>query len=257
VKRSFEAAFAFGVVLASAGVAAGAPAPAGAPAAAGSLPDASESRVVERVVARFFAPDTGGVKAPRFVYERLLAFEARLEALAERDRDASGRPYRARHVTEALERHVAETLLSSLHIDPEPTAAELARQIQSARARLTERVGGEAVLRAAREAEGVGARDLYGILRRQALASLYLDRMVAPMLEPTETELRALYARRDNPFRELPYVTARARLHRWYTTRRLSAAIQAYYQNARGRLTLVMIGELPAAERAPAATSAR
>ncbi len=44
---------------------------------------------------------------------------------------------------------------------------------------------------AAMAAERIGERDVYGILRRQALASLYLDRMVTPMLEPTEGELRA------------------------------------------------------------------
>ena len=207
-----------------------------------------ETIVVERVVARFFAPDTGGVKNPRFVYERLLLFEARLEALADPDRDASGKPYRSRHVVSALERHVAETLLSSLHIDPEPTTAELTRQMQSARARLVERIGGEVAFKAACDADGIGARDVYGLLRRQALASLYLARMVTPMLEPTEAELRALYTRRETPFRDLPYDTIRPRLHRWYTARRLAAAVQAYYQNARGRLTLVMIGELPGAD---------
>lgn len=206
--------------------------------------------MVERVVVRFFAPDTGGVRNPRFIYERVLAFEARLEALADPDRDAatSGKEYRSRHVVAALERHLAETLLSSLHIDPEPTPAELTRQMQNARARLVERVGGESALRAASEAEAVGARDLYALLRRQALASLYLDRMVAPMLDPSESELRALYARRENPFRGLPYDAVRPRLHRWLTARRLGAAVQAYYQNARGRLTIVQMGQLPGTE---------
>jgi hypothetical protein len=242
--RALGVAFALGALLASAHVRAQP-----ADAADGESPKpASEAVVVERVVARFFAPDTGGVKTPRFIYERLLRFEARLEALADPDRDPSGKPYRSRHMEAALERHVAETLLSSLHIDVEPTAAELTRQMQSARARLVERIGGEAVLRAASDAEGVGARDVYALLRRKALASLYLDRMVAPMLEPNDAELRALYARRETPFRDLPYDVIRPRLHRWYTARRLAAAIQAYYQNARGRLTLVMIGELPASD---------
>jgi hypothetical protein len=244
VTRALGATFALGVLLASAQVSAQA---VGAADGVSQRP-ASEVVVIERVVARFFAPDTGGVKNPRFVYERLLRFEARLEALTDPDRDASGKPYRSRHIVAALERHVAETLLSSLHIDVEPTAAELTRQMQSARARLVERIGGEAALRAASDAEGVGARDVYALLRRQALASLYLDRMVAPMLEPSEAELRALYARRESPFRDLPYDVIRPRLHRWYTARRLAAAVQAYYQNARGRLTLVMIGELPASD---------
>jgi hypothetical protein len=208
----------------------------------------SEAVPVDRTVARFFAPDTGGVKNPHFVYERVLSFEARLEALADPDRDASAKPYRSRHVVSALERHVAETLLASLHIDPEPTAAELTRQMQSARARLVERVGGEPALAAAMRADGIGARDVYTLLRRQALASLYLDRMVAPMLAPTEEELRALHSRGQTPFRDLPYATVRPRLERWYTARKLVAAVQAYYQNARGRLTLVQLAPFPGEE---------
>jgi hypothetical protein len=203
---------------------------------------------VDRAVVRFFAPDTGGVKSPHFVYERILSFEARLEALADPDREVGGKPYRSRHVVAALERHVAETLLASLHIDPEPTAAELSRQMQSARARLVERVSGEAALETAMRAEGVGVRDVYALLRRQALASLYLDRMVAPMLVPTDEELRALHARGSTPFRDAPYATIRPRLERWYTARKLVAAVQAYYQNARGRLTLVQMGALPGEE---------
>ena len=35
----------------------------------------AESSVVERAVARFEAPDTGGAQHPRFIFERELAFE--------------------------------------------------------------------------------------------------------------------------------------------------------------------------------------
>ncbi len=209
----------------------------------------SEAVAVDRAVARFYAQDTGGVKSPRFIYERVLAFEARLESMADPSRESGARAYRARHVMSALERHVAETLLASLHIDPEPTKADLARQMQSARARVVERVGGERAFLDAMAAERIGERDVYGIFRRQALASLYLDRMVTPMLEPTEAELRAAYSRKETPFRELPYAQARPLLQRWYTARKLGAAVQAYYQNARGRLNLVLIGELPGSDQ--------
>jgi len=208
----------------------------------------SEAVPVDRAVARFYAPDTGGVKSPHIVYERVLSFEARLEAMADPGRESGARAYRSRHVITALERHVAETLLASLHIDPEPTPGELTRQMQSARLRIVERVGGEEAFRDAMAAERIGERDVFGILRRQALASLYLDRMVTPMLEPTEAELRAAYTRKDAPFRDIPYVQARPLLQRWYTARKLGAAVQAYYQNARGRLTLALIGELPGSD---------
>ncbi len=66
---------------------------------------------LDRAVVRFEAPETGGALRPQFVYERELAFEARLEALADADRAQGGAPYLDRHVRAALERHVAEELL--------------------------------------------------------------------------------------------------------------------------------------------------
>jgi hypothetical protein len=174
----------------------------------------------------------------------VLAFEARIEALADPNRTTT-EPYRDRHVNDALERHVAETLLAGLHIEPEPGEAVLLRQIQSARTRLVERVGSEALLEQAAQAEGLGARDLLELLRRQARASLYLDRMVAPMLDPSDAELRALHRTRHNPFRELPFERIEPGLRRWYIGQRLAAAVQNFYQNARSRITLTPLGELP------------
>lgn len=214
-----------------------------APARA-QAPAPSAAYEVDRAVVRFWAPDTGGVRSPRFVFARVLAFEARLEALSEPDHD-TGSDYRPRHVSAALERHIAETLLASLRIDPEPTAAEIERQIRNARAYLVDRVGGEAALARAAEAEGIGSRDLYDILRRQALASLYLDRMVAPLVEPTIAELRRAHAAKNNPFHGAPFDAVREGLRRWYVGRKLSEAVQAYYQNARSRLRITVIGELP------------
>ncbi|HWA73743.1 MAG TPA: hypothetical protein VG937_15465 [Polyangiaceae bacterium] len=206
---------------------------------------ADDAVVVERSIARFWAPDTGGVQSPHFIYEHVLAFEARVEALADPNRGAGSEPFRSRHVNDALERHVAETLLAGLHIDPEPDEAALLRQVQSARARLVERVGGEVPLQEAALAEGFGARDLLELLRRQARASLYLDRMVAPMLDPSEAELRALHRTRNNPFRELPFERIEPGLRRWYVGQRLAAAVQNFYQNARSRITLTALAELP------------
>jgi hypothetical protein len=206
---------------------------------------ADDAVVVERAIARFWAPDTGGVQSPHFIYEHVLAFEARVEALADESRGAGSEPYRARHVNDALERHVAETLLAGLHIDPEPDEAALLRQVQSARVRLVERVGGEQPLREAALAEGFGVRDLLELLRRQARASLYLDRMVAPMLDPSDAELRALHRTRNNPFRELAFERIEPGLRRWYVGQRLAAAVQNFYQNARSRITLTPLAALP------------
>jgi hypothetical protein len=204
-----------------------------------SLPAAAEAVRVDRAVVRFTAPELGGVRSPRFIFGRLLAFEARLEALADSDR--SGGAYRERHLSAALERHVAETLLAGLRIDPEPTARELAQQTDAARRLAAERAGGLAALEEAARAEGVSQRELYLIFQRQARASLYLDRMVSPMLAPSDAELRALYRSERTPFRDAPFETILPGLRRWYVSTRLQSALAAYYQNARSRLRIVIL----------------
>jgi hypothetical protein len=212
--------------------------PRGSAQPAGAVP-------IDRAVVRFHAPDTGGPRRPHFVYRRILAFEARLEALGDPHRGGDPAPFRERHVSSALERHVAETLLAGLRIDPEPTEIEVQRQVKNARSSLLERIGGEASLDAAARAEGIGVRDIHVVLRRQARASLYLDRMVTPMLDPSDAELAALHRTRRTPFRDLPFEVIRPGLRRWYVSQRLAAAVQSFYQNARGRLTLTPLSELP------------
>ncbi|NUQ79882.1 MAG: hypothetical protein HUU21_40795, partial [Polyangiaceae bacterium] len=96
-------------------------------------------------------------------------------------------------------------------------------------------------LAAAAEAEGLGPLELDAILLRQARASLYLDRMIAPMLEPSELELRVLLRTQTTPFRDQPFDVVAPALRRWYIGQRLSQALDAYYQNARSRVTVVMI----------------
>lgn len=210
---------------------------------AASGPAGAERVALDRAVVRFSAPETGGTRTPRFIFERTLSFEARLEALADPDRAAArdGRPYRERHVRAALERHVAETLLSSLRIDPEPTERELGRQTEAARRMLYERVGGPVALEKAASAEGVDSRELTSILRRQARSSLYLDRMVAPMLAPSEAELRNIHRSVQTPFRDREFEEVAEPLRRWYVGKRLAAALTSFFQNARSRVTLTLL----------------
>ncbi|HEY2405337.1 MAG TPA: hypothetical protein VGI10_05015 [Polyangiaceae bacterium] len=198
--------------------------------------------VVDRAVARFIAPETGGVRHPRFVFERELSFEARLEALADPDRGRLGDlPYRDRHVSAALDRHIAEAILSTLHIEPEPSEAELTRQAELAHRMLSDRSGGEDAFDAARRAEGLSDRELQHLLAQKARASLYLDRMVSPMLAPSEAELRSIHKAPGTPFQALDFETARPALLRWYVTRRLNAALASYFENARSRIELTVL----------------
>jgi hypothetical protein len=196
---------------------------------------------IDRAAVRFDAPETGGIAQPQFVYERELAFEARLEALGDSDRAERARPYLDRHVRAALERHVAEELLSHLAMDPEPSPDEIKRRESAALGVLEQRVGGHDALVDAANAEGLDEGEVEALVLREARASLYLDRMVAPMLEPSEAELREVHRSTANPFRAQRFDDVVTPLRGWYVAERLEAALGAFYQNARGRVHMVLL----------------
>jgi len=196
---------------------------------------------VDRAVASFVARETGGIDAPRFVFERQLAFEARLEALAEGEVREGDPPFRARHLRAALDRHIAETVLESLPIRPAPTETEIGARTEQARLALMERVGGLVPLREAAVAEGIGDWELGRLVRRQAMASLYLDRMVAPMLNPSDAELRQVLLAQRTPFAGRPFADVAEPLRRWYVGTRLQAALATFYDGLRNRLSLTVL----------------
>lgn len=196
---------------------------------------------LDRTVVRFDAPETGGPSHPQFVFERELAFEARVEALADSDRIERKTGYLDRHVRSALERHIAEELLSRLPMDPEPEPGDIQRRVVAARAILEQRVGSAADLIAAARAEGLDPIEVDRIVLREARASLYLDRMVAPMLEPSEAELREVHRATSNPFRNQRFDEIAEPLRRWFVGQRLEAALGAFYQNARARVHTVIL----------------
>jgi len=106
---------------------------------------------------------------------------------------------------------------------------------------LEQRVGGHEALADAVAAEGLDAAELDAIVQREARASLYLDRMVAPMLEPSEAELREVHHSTANPFRAQRFDDVVTPLRSWYVAERLEAALGAFYQNARGRVHIVVL----------------
>jgi hypothetical protein len=200
----------------------------------------AEPVTLDRALVRFYAPETGGVEHPRFIYERRLAFEARIEALADQDRGAD-EAYRDRHVSAALERHISEVLLASLRIEPEPAESVMARQVELARKLMSDRVGGDDALVAAERAEGISSAELSSILRRQARASLYLDRMVAPMLRPSDAELEAIQRSAPAALQNEPFLRVRPLLLRWYVSKRLQSAMSSFFQEARTRVTITLL----------------
>jgi hypothetical protein len=198
---------------------------------------------VDRAVIRFVAPDLGGAPTPEFIFERELAFESRLQALADPDQPKDAvRPYLDRHVRAAVERHIAESLLANLRVDPVPSDADLDRQAESAHRILSDRVGGDLSLSNAAKAEGITEREVTVLLRRQARAGLYLDRMVAPMLAPTRTELRQVYAVERHPFTQSAFEEVEPLLRRWWIGHRLADAVEQYYSNARQRVVITLLG---------------
>ncbi len=197
---------------------------------------------VDRVVVRFSAPEIGGVDRPRYVYERVLAFEARVEALADVTFEPSAElPYRDVHVRSALERHIAETIMESLEVSPPPSAADMEKRVMATRLAFAVRAGGAQALDAAARAEGLSPREVLRIVQRQARASIYLDRMVAPMLEPSDAQLQVLHQSGRTEFSKRPYQEIARDLRRWYVARRLREAVIAYYESARSRVVLSVV----------------
>jgi hypothetical protein len=236
-----------GAVFAFACAVAGTP-PARADVAAPAAP-ASARPVLGRAVVRFYAPETGGAARPRFIDERTLAFEARLEAFAERgDESGDHVHYQERHVRAALEHHVGEELLASLGAkllaglpdSRRPSDAELQRVEDDLGTALFERLGGTARVEQAAAAEQLDRSDIDALLHRQALAAWYLDRAVSPILQPTEEQLREVFRTSAHPYRGLPFDDVRADLARWFVVERLRTAESAFYQGARTRVTVLL-----------------
>ncbi|AKT36505.1 hypothetical protein [Chondromyces crocatus] len=200
---------------------------------------APKAVMVDRVVVRWHSPETGGEDRPQFIFARELAFEARLEALADPDQEAAS--FLDRHVRAAMDRHIAETMLASLTTDPSPRPEEIAARAEAAREALIQRVRGKERLLAAMRAEGFASDELDTFLRRQARASLYLDRMVTPMLEPSEYELRAALRSGSTPFKDQRFSDVLPLLKRWYVSQRLAQALDTYFQNARARVVVSLL----------------
>jgi hypothetical protein len=203
--------------------------------------------VLDRAVVRFYAPETGGTAHPRFVDQRTLAFEARLESMAERP-EGIGDGYQERHVRAALEHHVGEEMLASLAhkliggspANRRPSEEDLAKVGQDLGDALFERLGGKAQVEAAAAAEQLDAPELDAILRRQALAAWYLDRAVSPILQPTDEQLREVFRTSTHPYRGRPFDEIRTELARWFVMERVRAAETAFYQGARTRVVVIV-----------------
>jgi len=210
--------------------------------------DVVSRAVVDRVAVRFHAPETGGTARPRFVTERTLAFEARIEALLESGQDLPHGGYPERFVRSALEHDVAQQILASLADkliadsppDRRPRADELAQVRADVAAALLERLGGRARVDQVARAEQLDPAEVDGLLAREAMAAWYLDRAVTPLLHPTDEQLRDVYRTSAHPYRGQPFARVRAPLERWFVVERLRVAESAFLQSARARVKIVV-----------------
>jgi hypothetical protein len=202
---------------------------------------------VDRVAVRYWSPETGGAAQPRFLDDRILAFEARLAAMAERS-EGLGAGYQERHVRDALDHAIGEEMLASLahkllsELPPakRPGETELAHIQSELGAGFLERLGGRARVDQAAVAEGLDAADVDAMLRRQALAGWYIDRAVTPVLEPSDEQLREVFRTSAHPFRGQPFDAVRAQFAQWLVADLVRAAEGAFLQAARSRVKIVV-----------------
>jgi hypothetical protein len=212
------------------------------PAAAEAVPHL----VVDRAVVRFFAPETGGTARPRFVLERSLALEARLEAMAESG--GTGEGYKDRNLRAALEHDVAEQILATLaekliaESPPgkRPGLGEVPRVEAELGPALLERLGGRERVDDAARSEQLEPAEVDALLHRAALAAWYLDRAVTPLLHPSDEQLRDVYRTSAHPYRGQPYEQAREALARWFVVERVRLAEGAFLQSARSRVRIIV-----------------
>jgi hypothetical protein len=190
------------------------------------------------VVVRYYAPDLGGAERPRFITERQLFFEARLQMIAEQS--AETRP-EDRHVQSALDTHVAETMLAKLPLERGPSIKEMNEAFLEVRQAFIQRYGGpDRILLLARE-QGLDDAELTEIVQRKVQAAIYMDRQMAPFLKPSDDQLREVYRTAAHNFRSRPYEQVKPDLTRWFVMERMQVLSLAFLQGARARVKISII----------------
>ncbi len=194
---------------------------------------------LDRTVVRWATRSAGQDGRPRFISARELAFEARIEAMSEGRK--LPQPFNDSHVRAAIQRHVTEEILAELPVDPPPAPRDIGRYAEDARLVIEQQVGGRSQLNLAANAEGITAEELNAMLRRRARATYYLDKMVAPMLQPSESDLREVHRRGDTPYTSAAFEEVEVQVRSWYVTARLRAALDSYYRSVRTKVAIELI----------------
>ncbi len=104
---------------------------------------------------------------------------------------------------------------------------------------ILERLGGRERVDDAARAEQLEPPEVTAVLRRGALAAWYIDRAIAPVLHPSEEQLRDVYRTSAHPYRGRPLDEVRPQLERWFGVERALVAENAFLQAARSRVKII------------------
>lgn len=205
----------------------------------GARAEAPKPTLVDATAVRFYAPETGDAERPRFITERTLAYEARIEAM--NDRYEGPTPFLERHVRSALEHHIAEEMLARLPLDGGPAPDVRARIVRQFVDIATARAGGRAAVLAAAAAEGLAVDEVDRIFAREAAAAIYVDVALTPVFRVSDEQLRQVFRTAAHPYRGTTFDDARDRLDKWFVMERLRSAEAEYFQTARARVKIVLV----------------
>ncbi len=194
--------------------------------------------IVDAVAVRFFAPETGGAARPRFITQRELAFEGRITARLDGEEDEA---LDDRHYRSALERRVAEQILAEIPGERNLTNADVTRVARELEKVLATRLGGAEALAALTRSEGIAPSEVQAMMERRARAAYYVDRALAPLLNPSESQLRDLHRLGKHPFKSAKFEDVRRDLRWWLIDERLRLAELSFLQSARTRVTMVYV----------------
>lgn len=208
----------------------------------GSTAHAKSPAIIDRVAVRYFTPETGGAAQPKMITERELAFFSRVESRAEGLDIAKG-DYPPRFVRAAMDRLIAEDMLASLQVRRGVEPPELPRLAEEARAELELRVGGASRLAALLEEESFDDAELRVALMRRVRAAYYVDRAIAPILKPSEEELRSAFRTSLHPLRTFRFEDVREEMTRWLVQERLRLVAADFLQGARARVTIAFVAK--------------
>lgn len=192
-------------------------------------------RVVDAAIVRYVSLETGGIARPRFVTERTLRFLTALEVKLDKAERSENR-----HMQAAVERWIAEDMLSSLFLRRYPDPPNLATMVGTMEAELDARLAPQ-TSRDLLEAHGLTVSDLGRILYKRARATLYADENVATITHDAEDDVRDAFRTMTHPFRGSTFDSKQEEFKNWLIHERLRRVELEYLETARTRVRVTWI----------------